>query len=133
MDVRLIGEDGVQRRTPDEIEQLLTGPGLVWIDVRYWDAETAKFLAKRLGLHPRAVHDCAVRNPVPKMHAYRDQTFLVLHAPERGVGGHVHLHLWVPETRPTSCDLLIFMEQSAKPVSSSNGVDLGSGSVGQWL
>ena len=41
--------------------------------------------------------------------------------------------LWVPETRPTSCDLLIFMEQSAKPVSSSNGVDLGSGAVGQWL
>jgi magnesium transporter len=58
--------------------------------VRYWDAETAKFLAKRLGLHPRAVHDCAVRTPVPKMHAYRDHTFLVLHAPERGVGGHVH-------------------------------------------
>jgi magnesium transporter len=90
VDVRLIGEDGVQRRTPDEIEHLLTGPGLVWIDVRYWDAETAKFLAKRLGLHPRAVHDCAVRNPVPKMHAYRDQTFVVLHAPEPGVGGHVH-------------------------------------------
>jgi hypothetical protein len=41
--------------------------------------------------------------------------------------------LWVPETRSTSCDLLIFMEQSAKPVSSSNGVDLGSGAVGQWL
>jgi magnesium transporter len=90
MDVRLITADGVQRRTPDEIELLLTGPGLVWIDVRYWDAETAKFLAKRLGLHPRAVHDCAVRTPVPKMHAYRDHTFLVLHAPERGVGGHVH-------------------------------------------
>jgi magnesium transporter len=90
VDVRLIGEDGVQRRTPDEIEQLLTGPGLVWIDVRYWDAETAQFLAKRLGLHPRAVHDCAVRTPVPKMHAYRDHTFLVLHAPERGAGGHVH-------------------------------------------
>jgi hypothetical protein len=47
--------------------------------------------------------------------------------------GEIRVPLWVPETRPTSCDLLIFMEQSAKPVSSSNGVDLGSGAVGQWL
>jgi Mg2+ and Co2+ transporter CorA len=36
------------------------------------------------------VHDCAVRNLVPKVHTYPDQTFVVLHAPERGAGGHVH-------------------------------------------
>src|SRR3954447_21078454 len=90
VDVRLITPDGVQRRTPDEIIGLLAGPGLVWIDVQYWDADTAQFLAKRLGLHQRAVHDCTVRNPVPKVHVYPDQTFLVLHAPERGAGGHVH-------------------------------------------
>ena len=90
MDVRLITPDGAQRRTPDEIEGLLDGPGVVWIDVRYWDADTAGFLARRLGLHQRAVHDCAVRNLVPKVHAYPDQTFVVLHAPERGAGGHVH-------------------------------------------
>ena len=90
VDVRLITPEGVQRRTPDEIEALLDGPGLVWIDVRYWDAETAAFLAKRLGLHQRLVHDCAVRNHVPKVHANPDYTFTVLHAPERGDRGHVH-------------------------------------------
>jgi Mg2+ and Co2+ transporter CorA len=69
---------------------LLDGPGLVWIDVRYWDADTAEFLARRLGLHQRTVRDCTVRNLVPKVHTHLDQTLLVLHAPEPGEGGHVH-------------------------------------------
>ena len=88
--MRLITPDGVERCRPDQIAALLDGPGIVWIDVQYWDAETAKFLTQRLGLHQRAVHDCAVRNPVPKVHVYPDQTFLVLHAPEPGERGHVH-------------------------------------------
>ena len=36
------------------------------------------------------MHDCAVRNPVPKLHTYPDQTLLILHAPQAGAGGHVH-------------------------------------------
>ncbi|MCU1626696.1 MAG: Mg2 transporter protein CorA family protein [Pseudonocardia sp.] len=47
-------------------------------------------LAEQLGLHPRAVRDCASRNPVPKVHRYADHVFVVLHAPERGARGHVH-------------------------------------------
>ena len=90
MDVRLITPDGVSRRRPEEIEALLDGPGLVWVDVHYWDADTAEFLRKRLHLHDKPMHDCTVRNPVPKVRAYPDQTFLVLHAPEPGEGGHVH-------------------------------------------
>ena len=75
---------------PGDIAALLDGPGLVWIDVRYWDAETAQFLGKRLGLHPRTTHDCAHRNPVPKLQVHDDHSFVVLHAPERGERGHVH-------------------------------------------
>ena len=90
MDVRFLTPDGVERRRPDEIEALLGGPGVVWIDVQYWDADTAEFLTKHFGLHQRAAHDCAVRNPVPKVQVYPGQTFVVLHAPERGAGGHVH-------------------------------------------
>jgi Mg2+ and Co2+ transporter CorA len=90
VDVRVIATDGVRRCAPGDIEALLAGPDLFWIDVRYWDAETADFLAKRLHLHPRTVHDCAVRNAVPKVHATAEQTFVVLHAPERGERGHVH-------------------------------------------
>ena len=41
VDVRLITPDGVERCRPDQIEALLVGPGIVWIDVQYWDAETA--------------------------------------------------------------------------------------------
>jgi magnesium transporter len=33
--------------------------------------------------------DCVERNQVPKVHAYSDHVFLVLHAPERGQGGAV--------------------------------------------
>jgi magnesium transporter len=90
VDVRLITENGVQRRKPDDLEGLLDGPGLIWIDVAHWDAETERVLGKRLGLHPKAMHDCAVRNPVPKVHVYADSVFLVLHSPERGARGHVH-------------------------------------------
>ena len=62
--MRLITPNGVERRRPDEIEALLDGPDLIWIDVPHWDAMTEETLVKRLDLHPRAVHDCAVRNPV---------------------------------------------------------------------
>ena len=90
MDVRLISEDGVQQRSPDDIKALLDGPGLVWIDVKYWDAETARSLAGALGLHQRAVRDCAVGSRVPKVHVYPDQVFLVMHALERDGNGRVH-------------------------------------------
>ena len=41
VDVRVITADGVTRHSSDELETLLDGPGLVWIDVKYWDADTA--------------------------------------------------------------------------------------------
>ena len=41
VDVRVITADGVARHSSDELEALLDGPGLVWIDVKYWDADTA--------------------------------------------------------------------------------------------
>ena len=90
MDVRLINREGVHLCKPEDIPTLLEGEGLTWIDVRYWDVEVALFLAKCLRLHERAVRDCALGNPVPKMHVYEDHVFVVLHGPEPGSGGHVH-------------------------------------------
>ena len=90
MDVRLINREGVQQHQPQEIPALLNETGLVWIDVRYWDAEVASFLTRCLRLHERAVRDCALGSPVPKMHVYADHVFVVLHGPEPGSGGHVH-------------------------------------------
>ena len=90
MDVRLITPQGMERHGPDQIGSLLNGPGLLWIDVAYWDAWTEEKLVKLLGLDPRAARDCAVRNPIPKAHLYPEQVFVVLHGPERGARGHVH-------------------------------------------
>ena len=47
-------------------------------------------LTEVFGFHPLAVRDCVERNRVPKVHAYPDHVFVVLHAPERGERGHVH-------------------------------------------
>jgi Mg2+ and Co2+ transporter CorA len=90
VDVRHITADGVRRCPPAELEALLDGPGLLWVDVKYWDAETAARLAALLHLHDLAVHDCAVRNPIAKVRTYPGQAFVVLHAPEAGQRGHVH-------------------------------------------
>jgi len=92
--VLLITADGTQRRSPDELDALLAdaraGRGLLWIDVPLWDDDAAAVLTERFGIHPRAAGDCAKRNPVPKVHLYRDHLFVVLHGPERGARGHVH-------------------------------------------
>jgi magnesium transporter len=94
MDVLLVAPDGAEHRDPDELDGLLdkarSGQGVVWVDVPAWDDEAADALVDRFGIHPRAVRDCAGRNPVPKVHLYSDHLFLVLHAPERGARGHVH-------------------------------------------
>jgi hypothetical protein len=47
-------------------------------------------LSEVFGFHPLAIRDCVERNHVAKVHAYPDHVFVVLHAPERGQGGHVH-------------------------------------------
>jgi magnesium transporter len=94
MDVLLVTPDGAERRGADELDGLLdavrAGRGVVWVDVPAWDEAAAEALVTRFGIHPRAVLDCARRNPVPKVHLYPDHLFLVLHAPERGARGHVH-------------------------------------------
>jgi Mg2+ and Co2+ transporter CorA len=94
MDVLLVTPDGAEHRDVDELDGLLdearAGRGVVWVDVPAWDDAAAAALVARLGIHPRAVVDCARRNPVPKVHLSADHLFLVLHAPERGARGHVH-------------------------------------------
>ena len=64
--------------------------GLVWVDIPVWDESAERTLTTAFGLHPLAIRDSANRNPVPKIHCYDDHVFLVLHAPQPGVGGHVH-------------------------------------------
>jgi magnesium transporter len=91
MDVRLVTKSGVEERGVEELPLLLRGEdGLVWVDIPAWDDEAVRVLSEVFGFHPLAVKDAMERNRVPKMHAYHDHVFVILHAPERGKHGHVH-------------------------------------------
>ena len=92
VDVHLITDDGVRECAVDELPALLAGRhGIVWVDIPQWSSEAADVLDRPCsGCTRWRVHDCEVRNRLPKLHAYPGSLFLVLHAPERGAGGHVH-------------------------------------------
>jgi magnesium transporter len=91
MDVRLIIKSGVEERGVEELPLLLQDDNnLVWVDIPTWDDEAVRVLSEVFRFHPLAVNDAMERNRVPKMHAYPDHVFVILHAPERGKHGHVH-------------------------------------------
>src|SRR3712207_1774717 len=91
MQVRLVSEDGVEQRPVEELAALLEREeGIVWVDIPVCDEEAARLLSEVFGFHPLAVRACVERNAVPKVRAYRDHVFVVLHAPELGKAGHVH-------------------------------------------
>jgi Mg2+ and Co2+ transporter CorA len=90
VEILLVSSAGAERRRVDELDELVAGEGVLWVDVPHWDHDADDALTKRFGIHPRAAADCARRNPVPKVHVYPSHVFVVLHAPERGARGHVH-------------------------------------------
>ena len=56
------------------------------MDIPTCDPEGVRVLSEVFGFHPLAVRDCEERSQVPKIHAYSDHVFLVLHAPRAGAG-----------------------------------------------
>jgi Mg2+ and Co2+ transporter CorA len=91
IDVRFLTEEGIRQHEVGELAALLArDDGLVWVDIPVCDEEAARVLAEAFGFHPLAIQACVERNAVPKVRAYRDHIFVVLHAPELGKGGHVH-------------------------------------------
>jgi magnesium transporter len=91
MDVRYVSASGVESADSAALPVLLDrSDGIVWIDVPEWNEHDERLLADTFGLHPLAVRDAANRNQVPKIHRYPDHHLVVLHAPQRGAGGHVH-------------------------------------------
>jgi magnesium transporter len=92
MDVRWISPSGVEECGWSDVPSLLErDDGFVWIDVPSCDDDTARALADRFGFHALAVRDILERSHLPKIHAYPDHLFVVLHSPEPGEAGHVHL------------------------------------------
>ncbi|GAA4637645.1 magnesium/cobalt transporter CorA [Actinoallomurus vinaceus] len=91
MDVRLLTDAGIEERSADELPALLDRTDcLIWVDIAGCDPAAVRMLSEVFDFHPMAVRDCVERNRVPKMHAYPDHVFFVLHTPERGERGHVH-------------------------------------------
>jgi Mg2+ and Co2+ transporter CorA len=92
MEINLVTAAGAQRRPLDELTSLLEREdGFVWLDIPQSDEEAARVLREVFGFHPMAVRTCLERNHVPRVHAYADHVFVVLHTPENGGAGHVHL------------------------------------------
>jgi magnesium transporter len=91
MDVRLITKSGVEECGVEELPKLLKEEdGVLWVDIPAWDDEALRVLSEVFRFHALAVRDAMERNRVPKVHAYHDHVFVILHAPERGEHGHVH-------------------------------------------
>jgi Mg2+ and Co2+ transporter CorA len=100
MDVRVLTAESVRHPDVSALPHVVDGDGLVWVDVPSCDTAALETLRSTFGFHPRALEDCARRNPVPKLHVYPDHVFFVLHSSEPGMGGHVHhieLDLFVGE------------------------------------
>ena len=92
MDVCWITSRGIESRTADELPGLLErNDGFVWVDMATCDAEARLVLEQVFRCHQFAVRDCLERNFAPKLHAYPDSLFLVVHAPLVGDLGQVHL------------------------------------------
>ena len=91
MDVRFVSDEGIQQHPVGELERLLARDhGFVWVDIPVCDEGAARVLSEVFGFHPLAIRACIERNAVPKVRAYPDHIFVILHAPELGTGGHVH-------------------------------------------
>jgi magnesium transporter len=92
MDVRWIVPSGVEDCDWSEVPALLArDDGILWVDVMACDQGTARQLADTFGFHDLALRDILERNHLPKLHAYSDHLFVVLHSPEPGEAGHIHL------------------------------------------
>lgn len=91
MDVRFVDKSSVEQHEAGALRSLLErDSGFVWVDIPFWHADAEEVLLEVFGFHPLAVRACAERNRVPKVHAYADHIFVLLHGPEQGSAGHVH-------------------------------------------
>ena len=84
--------DGLSEHAVGDIDTLLRrDDGFVWVDVPEFDDEAASVLSDRFHAHPLVLAACRERNFVPTVHGYEEHTFVIVHSPLSGDGGHVHM------------------------------------------
>jgi len=65
--------------------------GFVWLDLPECDEADTQLLEKEFRCHPLALKACRERNPVPTLHRYPESMFVIMHVPQVGDAGHVHM------------------------------------------
>jgi Mg2+ and Co2+ transporter CorA len=91
MKLRWIDSEGVSNHDVAELADLRKRTdGFIWLDIPEWSDDAEAILADEFQFHPMAITKSKTRNHVPRVHVYPHHVFIVVHAPEIGVGGHVH-------------------------------------------
>jgi magnesium transporter len=91
MKLRWIDSKGVSNPDLAELPALRKRTdGFLWLDIPQWSDEAEAILANEFQFHPMSIAKSKNRNHIPRVHAYPDHVFIVVHAPEIGAGGHVH-------------------------------------------
>ena len=91
MDVYLITDDGVRECAVDELPALLAGRhGIVWVDIPSGTPRPPRCSSTCSGCTRWRCTTARSATGCPSCTRTRASLFLVLHAPERGAGGHVH-------------------------------------------
>lgn len=83
---------GVQPTSSTEVERLLErDDGFIWVDIPELDEAAEAVLRDQFHAHPLVLSALRQRNFVPTVHGYEEHTFVIVHTPLRGEGGHVHM------------------------------------------
>jgi magnesium transporter len=91
MKLRWIDSNGVSEHDLAELDALRKRTeGFLWLDIPQWSDDAEVILANEFQFHPMSIAKSKNRNHIPRVHAYPDHVFIVVHAPEIGAGGHVH-------------------------------------------
>jgi magnesium transporter len=82
----------LEQHGPGEIPALLKrDDGFLWVDIATLGIEEETTLSEVFGFHPLAIRESKEAVAVPKLQAYPDHFFLVVHGIEPGADGQVHV------------------------------------------
>jgi magnesium transporter len=92
IDLMFVTPTAVERHSLEELPTLgKRTDGFLWLDLPECDEADTELLRTEFGCHPLALAACRERNPVPTLHRYPDSMFVVMHVPQVGQAGHVHM------------------------------------------